>query len=1246
MHKLHVLPLYLVVTGMVAFGWSSTVQAQSPQLSLIGRYETGSFDEGAAEIAAYDAATQRLFFVNAEANQVVALDLSDPTAPTEVFSIDMSPFGGGVNSVAVANGIMAVASEADPTQDPGTVVFFDTDGAMLGQVEAGALPDALVFTPDGTKVIVANEGEPNGDYTVDPEGTVSIIDLSGGAGAATVVHVGFTDFNGGGARASELPRDVRIYGPNASVAQDLEPEYVAVAPEGDKAYVTLQENNAIAVVDIATATVDRILALGYKDHTLPANALDVSDRDGAINIRNWPVYGMYHPDAIAAYQIANTTFLVTANEGDVRDYDGYSEEARVKDLTLDPGVFPDAEVLQADENLGRLTVTTATGDADGNINRLFAFGARSFSIWLPSGQLVYDSGDDIEQILARLLPDAFNATNTENDSFDNRSDDKGPEPEGITIGTAGRYTYAFVALERIGGILVYNISNPLYPRFVQYVNSRDFGGDAEAGTAGDLAPEGLVFIPATESPTGEALLVAANEVSGSVSVFSFSAPQRSAFRLQLLHASDLEAGTRAIEDAPRFASVVDALRDRMPGNTLVLSSGDNYIPGPFFNASNSDEVAAVVGAAGSGRADVAIMNAIGFDAAAIGNHEFDAGSGTFAALLGPDGDYPGAQFPYLSANLSFGAGSPLAPFVVENGQAPQPNSIAGSVIVERGRNRIGVIGATTPALGTISSPDGAITIAPGDAGDLAALAAIIQAEADALTADGVDKIILVSHLQQFDNELSVAPLLSGVDIIVAGGSDTRLADAEDRLRRGDEREGDYPTFRTGADGNPVAVVSTDGNYSYVGRLVISFDPSGILIPTTVDPNVSGAFATDTEGVRAVNGRPAQSVLEITATVQEVLEPTLSNVFGQTAVFLNGARGDVRTQETNLGNLSADANLAAAKAFDPTAVASIKNGGGIRADIGSFDPDTNAPIPPLGGQFHEDGAVSQLSIQNALAFNNGLTLLAVTAEELLAVVEHGVAATAPGATPGQFPQVGGMAFSFDPTLPANDRVRTLSILDEAGAVLDVVAQNGALVGDPTRTFRMVTLNFMADGGDGYPFPATGRVDLDDVLADPGVATFADPGSEQDALAEYLAARFTATPFGQADTPPEQDTRIQNLSVRADGVPTQAAGKGSDTGVQTASTRPASFALTGNYPNPFNPVTRITFDLPESAEVRVDVVDLLGRTVMALPAQPMAAGAARRIEINAANLASGTYFYRVSAQTREAVHHATGRMVLVK
>ena len=506
-------------------------------LQPLGTYQSGLFDESAAETVAHDPNTQRLYVVNANSGNIDVLYIYYPANPTLLFQIDTAPYGDGANSVAVHNGIVAVAVQADPAQAPGAAVFFNQDGEFLSAVTVGALPDMLTFTPNGQYVLVANEGEPDAycltEDEGDPEGSVSVISLMNGAANLTQADVRTADFSS--FTRDNIHPDIRIFGPEASVAQDLEPEYIAVDADSSRAWVALQENNAIAVLDIGSATITEIFPLGYKDYS-EGGGLDPSDRDDGINIANWPVRGMYQPDAIAAFQAGNETFIITTNEGDARDYDCFSEEVRVDDLTLDPTVFDDPEFLQQSENLGRLKTTTATGDADGDGQHetIVNYGARSFSIWRADGQLVFDSGSDFEQYTAELIPDDFNSTNDENDSFDNRSDDKGPEPEGVAIGRVGDRVYAFIGFERVGGIIVYDITDPSQPMFVQYVNNRDFAGGTEAGTAGDLGPEGMLFISAENSPTGTPLLVTGNEVSGTTTIFSVTEPVgKNAFTVDL-----------------------------------------------------------------------------------------------------------------------------------------------------------------------------------------------------------------------------------------------------------------------------------------------------------------------------------------------------------------------------------------------------------------------------------------------------------------------------------------------------------------------------------------------------------------------------------------------------------------------------------------------------------------------------------------------------------------------------------------
>ncbi|MCA8935460.1 MAG: choice-of-anchor I family protein [Planctomycetes bacterium] len=564
---LHKLPLFVCGLALVAVAFagcssndddddSTSANVSSPQatvlLGLVGRYNSGLFDAdgGGAEITAFDPGSQRAFVTNAIQQQIDVLDLSDPANPSLILSIDVSPYGGGStpsgapNSVAVGGGILAIAVEqggaTDAKQQPGQVVFFNANDATfatpLNTVTVGALPDMVTFTPDNTKALVANEGEPNDAYTVDPEGSISIIDLSAGVASATVTTATFTSFNA--QKAALIAAGVRIFGPEstidepddiATVAQDLEPEYITC--NNTTAWVTLQEANAIAIVDIASSTVTSIVPLGYKDHSLAVNQFDPSDRDGpmgskVIKFVTGPVRGLYMPDTIASYSVGGQTYLVTANEGDSRDYGGFSEEERVKDLTLDAAAYPNAAAVQADGWLGRLKCTTATGDTDndGDIDQIYCYGARSFSIWSSAGQLVWDSGDQLEQIVAATLPNNFNANNDSN-GLDGRSDDKGPEPEAVAVAEIDGRWYAFIGLERVSGIVVYDITSPSAPVFQQYINTRDFNVTPASNGAGnpvdglDIGPEGMRYVSAADSPTGEPLLIVGNEVSGSTTIF-------------------------------------------------------------------------------------------------------------------------------------------------------------------------------------------------------------------------------------------------------------------------------------------------------------------------------------------------------------------------------------------------------------------------------------------------------------------------------------------------------------------------------------------------------------------------------------------------------------------------------------------------------------------------------------------------------------------------------------------------------
>ncbi len=668
------------------------------------------------------------------------------------------------------------------------------------------------------------------------------------------------------------------------------------------------------------------------------------------------------------------------------------------------------------------------------------------------------------------------------------------------------------------------------------------------GPAGPLGPAGDRGEPGPRGapgPRGDAGEAGTAGVAGPVGPAGVSL-QASSFTLQLLHAGDMDGSTGALSNVENFSAILDGFRRQFPDNTLVLSSGDNYVPGPRYFAAADQANQGTLGVPGEGRGDIALLNAMGFQASAVGNHELDRGTEAFARLISheeDEGAYPGARFPYLASNLVFEDDENLAPLVVADGQEAflASGSLSGSAVITVAGERIGLVGATTPALASITN-SGDITVLPEDSAAVEELVNLIQRDVDSLTGQGINKIILLAHMQQIAIEQELATLLTDVDIIVAGGSNTLLADETDRLWPGDQSQGNYPLEYESASGEPALLVNTDADYRYLGRLVVGFDAGGRLILESVDPYLSGAYATHPQGGHRSAGAPVPEVTRIARSLTGALKERNGNIFGATTVFLNGLRGSVRTEETNLGNLTADANLWTARTVDPEVAVSIKNGGGIRDKVGQViqPPGTNDPalaefLPPQASPLvgKKEGGVSQLDVQGTLRFNNGLVIVELTAVELVQVMEHAIGFDGVGeVTAGRFPQVSGMRFSFDPSAPAGGRIRSLAIVDEAGSITGRVVEGGSLAGDPDRVIKVATLDFLADGGDGYPFPSpgNGRVDLAAAMSGaPGLADFADPGTEQDALAEYLATRFTDEPFSLADTPLQQDRRIQNLGI---------------------------------------------------------------------------------------------------------------------
>lgn len=499
----------LVLAGV----FSASLFAQNLTVTEFGRYTDGR--EGACEITAYDKASKRLFTTNAASDSIDIIDVADFQNPVHFGGVNVLTYGGGVNSVVnLGNGHFAAAIQAPVKQDNGKVVIFDTDGNMVKELTVGALPDMITVTKDGNKLLVANEGEPNDDYTNDPEGSISIIDISGGIAGLTQANVVTLSLTGAPATI-----EGGLFKPGATKAEDLEPEYIAVNENSTIATVVCQENNVFIFVDLTTNTISGYKGLGFKDHSELDQGMDVSNEDDMINIQNWDVKGVYQPDAISSLTVGGNTYWLSANEGDGREYDGYESETRIGDLTLDATAFPNAETLQQDSVLGRLKSFTidmiGDTDGDGDIDELYSYGARSFTIWNEAGELVWDSGDQIEQYISDNHPNFFNCNSGKASKSDSRSDDKGPEPESITVGKVGESYYAFVGLERQGGIMIYNITNPESPVFDSYVHSMD----ESTGLMTDIAPEGILFLSADDNHSAFDVLISSHEVSGTTTIF-------------------------------------------------------------------------------------------------------------------------------------------------------------------------------------------------------------------------------------------------------------------------------------------------------------------------------------------------------------------------------------------------------------------------------------------------------------------------------------------------------------------------------------------------------------------------------------------------------------------------------------------------------------------------------------------------------------------------------------------------------
>ena len=1364
-----------------------------------------------AEISDYDPANKILYVVGG-GNVLLTVDLSNPAIPVLDNNISL---GATAQSVAVKDGYVAIAlsNSTDKTQN-GTVALYsvatkDKNASLVTTFTAGALPDSVAFSSDGNVIVVANEGEPNDAYTVDPEGSITVIRLNRKDPAASVVHqLGFSSFT-----ASNLTSaGVRLSGPNKDTpTKDLEPEYVTIAPNGEKAFVSLQENNAIAIVDLLSdiPEIESVVGAGVKDWSVGDLIVDTTDKDSGVNFGSASFKGLNMPDGMDAYtagdgrtyfiaanegdgreyedngtisytdenrskdfgltigggdrikmttwdkngdgsisaderfafggrsftiyddegtlvfdsgdlldtkanevgsypdgrsddkgsepegvEIANiggrsiafiamersstvavfdvtnpkdsvflemiklnaslvspeglkyisakdsgngkdllvisaeykkgieiiefsppsamdvysSEFLITANEGDARDYGGYSEETRVGKLTLDyngTGLhnfspdYPDADQnLTADKfNLSRLKTTTANGDIDGDgkYEEIYSYGARSFSIWsAKDGSLVYDSGVDLEKIVQQTYPDKFNI---DDDDVDKRSDDKGVEPEGLAVGEVDGRTFAFIGLERQSGIIIYDVTDPLQPQFVQYANNRDYSKDFDSKEAGDVGPEGLTFVSADNSPTGYPLLIVTNEVSGSTSVWGMSnlpvgpvkglnihqdsdvailswddassvengfiiyrqegignsfveigrvgrnvtrfydvniqpgefysykihafndvsesrmsqvKSAKANLRLTILHSNDAEQlmpeayGSGNYGGASLFVSTMKELRSEYNSKghgVLSISAGDNLMPGKELSSSTLPLYSLY-------------MDQAGFDFAAIGNHEFDAGPDTTATFI------KSAKYPtFLSANLDFSAHKPLNDLFTSGKIA---KSATTDVTVGGTTLKVGIVGATTKNLSFISSPS-PVTV------DID-VASKVQSEVDSLTANGAKLIILVSHLQGISEEISLLTELTGVDVVISGGGDNLLANYSDILIPGQTAEGPYPMLGTDKSGKQIPVVTVDGQLKYIGRLTLNLTANGDLVSWSGGPN-----RVVDSGIDQYHGvDPDQIAYEtIEKPVTDYVSALSSEIISNKISFaLDGAKNDIRARETNLGNLVADSQLWVAQSYAaekgvPVADIAVANGGGIRSSINS---DGSA-----------DYQVSVDDTFSVLPFGNIVSVVPdLTAAEIKILLENAFSKTIledgkpkrSGDGTGRFAQIAGFRVEYDITAIPMIMDTAANVTQQGVRIVNATMTNAAKTkivenGIPTDnlTLNLAIVDFLADNkGDQYFEFRSGSI----VSHKLGF-------TYQAALAEYISSSKTGALNGDLSSYSKVDGRIKfDAKASSDGV----------------------------------------------------------------------------------------------------------------
>lgn len=836
---------------------NSITTGQGLKLKKLGGYSIGkqSEDGGIAEIVQFNADNNKFYVINGadKSLEIIALeDVVNKNTAAKKLVINMAEklnddsfTYGDITSVAinVRKDLVAVAVQHENYDEAGRVVLLDYEGNIVKVFEVGVQPDMVTFSPDGRYIITADEGEPRNGYgegIVDPQGSVTVIDIAKGAEAAALQVITFEDFNG--IRESLVSEGVLLKS-GAMPSEDLEPEYITISEDSKKAYITLQEANAIATLDLASGKIEGIKGLGFKDHSKEENAIDMI-KDKKAQLTTAPTLGIYMPDAISSYTSDGKTYLVTANEGDSRDYDSYSNESK-KYFKLDEAgeVVLTSKKDDAGKKVDTLDASTVEGLKD---DKTYLFGGRSFSIWdAETMTQVFDSGSDFESIVAKVLPNYFNCSNDDTD-LDSRSGKKGPEAEGIKVGKIGDKNYAFILLERVSGVMVYDITDPTAPQFESYINTRDFSEPIK----GDVAGEGIDFVSAEKSPTGKPLVLVGNEVSGTVSVYEAQVDEsltQETVDLTIFHTNDSHG--RVIGDGKKIIGIdtIASIKDSEE-QALLVDAGDTIHGLPFATLNKGKDI-------------INLMKLAGYDAMTPGNHEFNYGSNALKELA-VQASKDINNFDIISANIKNEDGSKY----LDDQHIEVVNGI-----------KIGMFGLTTQETTYKTNPKNVEGLNFENPVEIA------KAQEASLKEQGADIIIALSHVgtDKSSNPTSemIAEAVPELDVIIDGHSHT--------------------VYKDGYMVNGVLIASTGEYEGNVGKVVLTIDKK--------DKRLKAKSATLIDCQTALASySPNEIVEEKIAEIQEEQQPILNTVVGKTEVKLEGAREFVRKGETNLGNLLTDA----------------------------------------------------------------------------------------------------------------------------------------------------------------------------------------------------------------------------------------------------------------------------------------------------------------------------------------------------